>query len=198
VTPMALYLGSLAFGGLFLGASLFGGHDGHGGGSHEGGGGHDAGHAGDTHDAPAQHGAWLPFLSLRFWTFALAFFGLSGAALTAAGAVAAALVPAVAGAVGVGAGYGASRLLGGLARRPVGLLGPGSSHVGREGVLLLPVGPGRRGKIRLTIGDVTTDFVAETEGSELLAAGATAIVVGLRDSVTLVERTPLPDDKETT
>jgi len=195
VTPMALYLGCLAFGGLFLGASLFGGHDAHGGGGHDAG--HDGDHGGDTHDAAPQHGAWLPFLSVRFWTFALAFFGLSGAALTAAGAVAAAVVPAVAGAVGVGAGYGASRLLGGLARRPVGLLGAGASHIGREGVLLLPVGPGRRGKIRLTIGGASTDFVAETDENEALPAGATAIVVGLRDSVALVERPPLLNDKET-
>jgi membrane protein implicated in regulation of membrane protease activity len=197
---MALYLGCLAFGGLFLGASLLGGHDGHGGhdgGGHDGGG-HDGDHAGATHDAPAQHGPWLPFLSVRFWTFALAFFGLTGAALTAAGAAVAAVVPAVAGAVGVGAGYGASRLLGGLARRPVGLLAAGASHVGREGVLLLPVGPGQRGKIRLTIGGVSTDFVAETEAQDTLPAGATVIVVGLRDNVALIERNLLPplDDKE--
>jgi hypothetical protein len=191
VTALSLYLGCLAFGGLFLGASLLGGHH-DGSTDHAGGNGHGDGHG--------SNGAWVPFLSVRFWTFALAFFGLSGALLTALGAAAAAVVPAIAGGVGVGAGYGAARLLGGLARRPLGVLGPSSAHVGREGVVLLPVGPGRRGKIRLTVGGVSTDFVAETEGAEALPAGSTVLVVGLRENVALVERNPAQpralEDKE--
>jgi membrane protein implicated in regulation of membrane protease activity len=192
VTALSFYLGCLAFGGLFVGASLFGGHDG------------DA--SGHGHDGPGDHhgtsSALLPLLSLRFWTFSLAFFGLAGATLTAAGALAAPALAAVAGGVGVAAGYGASRLLGALARRPLGLVAPGEAHVGREGTLLLPVEPGQRGKIRLEIGGVSNDLVAETDAAEALPAGTPVLVVGLRGNVAVVERSPqvlspLSKDKET-
>jgi membrane protein implicated in regulation of membrane protease activity len=180
VTALSFYLGCLAFGGLFVGASLVGGHDG-GAGEH----GHDG--PGDHHGTSP---ALLPLLSLRFWTFSLAFFGLAGAALTAVGALAAPMLAAVAGGVGVAAGYGASRLLGGLARRPLGLVASAEAHVGREGEVLLPVGPGQRGKIRLTIGGTSTDLVAETDDGGVLPAGATVLVVGLRGNVAVVERSP--------
>ncbi len=144
VIPLSIYLGSLAFGGVLLVASAFGGHsdgaDGGGGGGHDHGGGadHDA-----SHPPPAQ-AILVPFLSLRFWTFALAFFGLTGAALTAVGAGLGIAVPLLSGGVGVGAGYGASRILGALSRKSVGLLGPASSHIGREGKQFLKIVQGTK------------------------------------------------------
>jgi membrane protein implicated in regulation of membrane protease activity len=179
VSALSFYLGCMVFGGLFVGASLLGGHD------------TDAGDHGAGHDAA--HGtssALLPLLSLRFWTFSLAFFGVAGTVLSAAGALAGPVLAAVASGVGVGAGYGASRLLGSLARRPLGLVASGEAHVGREGNLLLPVAPGQRGKIRLTVGGASVDLVAETDAGEPLPAGATALVVGLRGNVAVVERSP--------
>jgi hypothetical protein len=192
---LSIYLGSLLFGGVLLGASIFGGHgdgdahgghdgDGHDGDGHDGGHGHD-GHAhGDGH----HHQVYLPFFSLRFWAFALAFFGLSGAALTVSGL--GAITPFVAAGMGMGCGYVSARVLRGLTRGTVGLLGSADAHVGREGRVLLPVDRGRRGKIRLSIGGVSTDVVAETESDGLLAAGETALVVGMRGTVALVERSP--------
>jgi membrane protein implicated in regulation of membrane protease activity len=178
VNPLSFYLGCLAFGGVFVGASLLGGHDS--GAGHDGG--HPAGHDGSS-------SALTPLLSLRFWTFSLAFFGLAGAVLTAAGAMVAPLLAAVAGGVGLASGYTASRLLGTLARRPLGLIGPADAHIGREGTLLLPVHPGQRGKVRLTIAGVSTDLVAEADG-DALSAGTTVLVVGLRGNVAVVERSP--------
>jgi membrane protein implicated in regulation of membrane protease activity len=186
VSALSFYLGCLAFGGLFVGASLFGGHD-----SHID---HTADHGGD------QAAALLPLLSLRFWTFSLAFFGLAGAALTGTGALVGAAAAGVAGGVGVTFGYTASRLLGNLTRRPLGLVASGAAHIGREATLLLPVGRGQRGKIRLTISGVSTDLVAETDGDQPLPAGATVMVVGLRGNVAVVERALTltgKDDKET-
>jgi membrane protein implicated in regulation of membrane protease activity len=180
VSALSFYLGCLAFGGLFVGASLVGGHD--------AGPGHD-GHGPDPDHAGAPP-ALVPLLSLRFWTFSLAFFGLAGSVLSAVGAVAAPLLPALAGGVGLGAGYTASRLLGALTRRPLGLVAAGESHVGREATLLLPVDRGQRGKIRLTIGGASTDLVAETDADEALPAGTRVLVVGLRGNVAVVERTP--------
>lgn len=171
---LSIYLGSLLFGGVLLGASVLGGH----GDAHVDGGGD------SDHDAGK-----LPFLSLRFWAFAAAFFGLSGAALSIFGALGA-LTPVVAGAVGLGCGYGSARVLGSLSKNSVGLLGDATSHLGREGRVLLPLGRGQRGKIRLQIGGTSTDLVAETEGDSTLSPGETALVVGIRGNVALVERTP--------
>lgn len=192
---LSFYLGCLAFGGVLLVASMFGGHGDHG--ADHGGGDHDHGH-GDGH----HHGSGtslLPLLSLRFWTFALAFFGLSGAVLTGVGA-GAALTAVASGGFGLGAGYGAARLLQALAHRPVGLIAGAQAHIGREGKLLLPVDRQQRGKIRISVGGLASDLLAETEGDEPLPAGATAIIVGMRGNVALVERSPsaplLPEANE--
>ena len=176
---LSIYLGSLLFGGVLLGASMFGGHDADG----------DA-HGADAHEhGDHHHHTALPFLSLRFWAFALAFFGLSGAALTVGGALGA-VTPFLAGGVGLGCGYVSARVLQGLARRPLGLLSNGDAHIGREGRVLLPVEKGRRGKVRLSIGGTSTDVIAETESEGALATGETALVVGMRGTVALVERSP--------
>jgi membrane protein implicated in regulation of membrane protease activity len=180
---LPLYIGSLLFGGVLLGASVLGGHD-HDAGGHDAG--HDAAHGGGQQNAAAA--GLLPLLSLRFWAFTLAFFGLAGTVLTVGGL--GALTPVVAGGFGLGSGYAAARVLRGLARRPLGLLGDGAANVGREGRLLLPVRPGQRGKLRLSVGGISTDLLAETEGADALAAGDTVLVVGMRDNVALVERNP--------
>ena len=184
---LSIYIGGLLFGGVLLGASVFGGHGDHGGhgDAHAGGNGHDHG---DGH--AQEQNPLLPLFSLRFWAFTAAFFGLTGLALTFAGGLGAVLTPVIAGAVGVGCGYGSSRVLSGLARRPVGLVGSAEAHVGREAKVLLPIGRGQRGKIRMQIGGTTTDMVAETEGEGQLRPGETALVVGMRGTVALVEISP--------
>lgn len=132
----------------------------------------------------------LPFLSLRFWIFSITFFGLTGTGLTGLGAGGAAIVGGIASFFGLGAGYTASRVLQSLARTPVGLLGDASTHVGREGTLLLPLSREQRTKVRLSIGGITTDLVAETESEEKLPAGANVLVVAIRGTVALVEPVP--------
>ena len=54
----------------------------------------------------------------------------------------------------------------------------------------MPVDRGMRGKVRLTIGGVSTDLIAETESDGALQSGETALVVGMRGTVALVERSP--------
>lgn len=183
---LPLYIGSFLFGGVLLGASLVGGHGGDGGHTHGDDGTGPMVHRGPDH----QHVGRLPIFSLGFWAFTTAFFGLAGAALTLIGSGLGALVPVVAAAFGLGSGLISSRVLGRLSGTAVGLLGDAASHVGREGRVLLPVGPGRRGKIRLSIAGVSTDLVAETDADVLLQPGDTALVVGLRDNVAIVESNP--------
>jgi membrane protein implicated in regulation of membrane protease activity len=188
---MTIYLTALAFGGVLLVATLLGGH-GHGDADH---------HVGDHdqdpdhphgHDAgPAARAALvLPFLSLRFWTFGLAFFGLTGALLHGLGSTSPLIAAVLAAALGLALGYGAARLFQTLARETVGQLAPDGGHVGREGKLLLPVARGQRGKVRVTAGGAAVDMLAESDDERPLPAGTTVLIVAMRGTVAVVERSP--------
>ena len=123
---LSAYIVCLLAGGVVLGASVFGGHDSGGGDAHMG----DT-HAGTDH---AGHHDWagrLPFLSLRFWTWGVTFFGLAGVALTLGGTTTS-LIPWLAATGGVGSGWGASWALGRLTRDAVGVLPEASSHIGQQ------------------------------------------------------------------
>jgi hypothetical protein len=137
---LSAYIVCLLAGGVVLGASMFGGHDSDGGDAHVG----DA-HGDGDHAGHHEWAARLPFLSLRFWTWGVTFFGLAGVALTLGGTPAS-LIPVLAAAGGVGSGWGASWALGRLTRDAVGVLPEASSHIGREGKLLLPLRRGERSK----------------------------------------------------
>ena len=181
---LSAYIVCLLAGGGVLGASMFGGHDSDGGDAHVG----DA-HGDGAHDGHHEWAARLPFLSLRFWTWGVTFFGLAGVALTLGGTPAS-LIPVLAAAGGVGSGWGASWALGRLTRDAVGVLPEASSHIGREGKLLLPLRRGERSKIRLSIGGVETDLLAETDLETEIPAPSTVLVVGMRGLTAVVEPTP--------
>jgi membrane protein implicated in regulation of membrane protease activity len=181
---LSAYIVCFLAGGVVLGASMFGGHDSGGGDAHL-----DDAHVGPIHDGHHEWAARLPFLSLRFWTWGVTFFGLAGLALTLGGTPAP-LVPVLAAASGLASGWGASWALGRLSRDAVGLLPEASSHIGREGKLLLPLRRGQRSKIRLSIGGVETDLLAETDLETEIPAPSTVLVVGMRGLTAVVEPTP--------
>jgi hypothetical protein len=181
---LSAYIVCLLAGGVVLGASMFGGHDSDGGDAHVG----DA-HGDTVHEGHHEWAARLPFLSLRFWTWGVTFFGLAGVALTLGGTPTS-LIPVLAAAGGLGSGWGASWALGRLTRDAVGVLPEASSHIGREGKLLLPLRRGERSKIRLSIGGVETDLLAETDVETEIPAASTVWVVGMRGLTAVVEPTP--------
>lgn len=183
---LAIYLASAGFGTVLLVASVVAGH-GHGA---DAGGGVDGGGGGGADGADAHGDGPLAVLGVRFWTFALAFFGLTGLVLTGLGAAVPVVVGLVSAGAGVGAGLGASRIVSGLMRRPVGQLGPASAQIGRQGRLLLPVASGQRGKVRLQLPGGAMDLVAESFGDEALPVGAPVVVVELRGTVAAVTALP--------
>lgn len=176
---LSIYVGCVLFGGVLLGASALGGHD------HDASGGDGGG--GDGHGATGPHASPFAFLSVRFWAFSVAFFGLAGLAFSLAGVGSAAVL---AGVVGLGSGYAGTRVLNALTRKPVGLLKDANAQIGREGTLLLPVARGQRGKLRLSLGGISTDLLADTDADQPLAAGEVVLIVGFRDGAALVERSP--------
>jgi hypothetical protein len=106
----------------------------------------------------------LPVTSVRFWTFFLAFFGLTGMTLTAAalgpGVIANALLS-----TGVGYLSGLSVVSVGrkLKKASTDSTVGHSDYVGATAVVSLPVAKGRTGKIRLDLKGRTVELIADTE-----------------------------------
>lgn len=174
-----IYLVAVAFGvTLLLASLLFGGED-----ADAGDAGADAGDADLDADADADGGvggialAWAPVMSLRFWVFMLAFGGGAGLALTHLGS--SETVSAI-GALGVGwaAGALAVMVVHKLTKNSVSSEIGDGELVGITGTLVLPVAPGKPGKVRVDIKGRSEDFVANLvdDGGEL-PSGTPVLIV---------------------
>ena len=166
-----LYLGAVVFGATLLVASLvLGGKDvDHGGGGHDGDAhGHDDGGAGM---------GWAPITSLRFWVFLFAFGGAVGLALEQMGS---SQLVAAGGALGIGwiSGALAVAIIRAATKKTVTSQIATTEVVGTTGQLVLPVGPGKPGKVRLELKGRAEDFVATLveDGAEL-PTGTSVLIV---------------------
>lgn len=158
-----LYLFALVLGGILLGASmLLGGSD------------SDAGHADvelghadhdhglEAHDATGGFESFLvAFLSMRFWTFFLAFFGLTGVVLDGFGLVTSSIL---AGAIAIAMGAGSGALAVWIMRRVRADDSNSAAHardfVGKTGRVMVGFGPGQTGKVRVEVRGSTVDLLA--------------------------------------
>lgn len=177
---IAIYIACFVLGGglVVLSALTGGDHGGHGGDGSvehgiEHGGDHGEGHAGD-HDGP-----WIPFLSLRFWTFTLAFFGLMGLAVRFLVPVAFIVELGAALTVGLISGLSVSWAVRKLQRTSVDSSVPPRELIGREATVLLPVSGERPGKVRLRVGARQIDILANSDETSTLEAGEPVVVVDL-------------------
>lgn len=172
-----LYLFSLVLGGVLLGASMLLG--GHGDGHAEVHVGHvDAGNA-DGHDSVGGfEGFLVAFLSMRFWTFFLAFFGLTGVVLDGLGLVSSTVVSAVL-SVGMGlvTGLGAVLLMRRLRADDSNSAASAKDYVGKSGRVLVGFGPGQTGKVRLEVRGSSIDLMAAPIGTETFTTKEEVIVV---------------------
>jgi membrane protein implicated in regulation of membrane protease activity len=206
VLLVAIYLGSLILGGgLLVVSALLGGKDT---GGHDHDADHDADHGADAdHDADHDHGhevsyaqlgtsdaLWMPLLSMRFWTFFLAFFGLMGLLLqgmTKLGLIGAPWGVSLGMAIGAGAiaGYLISNILRRLKRERVNSeVVPETDYEGKAGEVLLDVAPGDPGLVRLEVKGVSIDVTALAldEQTPRLKRGSKVIVLEYRDGKVVV------------
>ncbi len=164
-----IYLGAVAFGVTLLVASLlFGGkdtdHDGH---------------------VDADGLGWAPVSSLRFWVFLLAFGGGAGLALGALGSNA---WVTAAGALGVGwvAGAIAVGIVNSVRKHSASSEVVGLELIGTTGTLVLPVAPGKPGKVRIDVKGRTEDFVAHIDDGAELPTGTSVLVIAEGDRGSLL------------
>lgn len=163
-----LYLFTLIVGAVLLGASiLLGGHDADADGDvdldadgdadleAEGGLDKDMGGHGDA------SGFLLTFLSLRFWTFFLAFFGLTGLVLDLFDLVGNPWITlALAAAMGLGTGAGAMAALHKLGMDTTGKAVESKDYVGKTARVIVPFGGPGVGKVRVDVKGSQVDLLA--------------------------------------
>jgi hypothetical protein len=153
-------------------------------------------------DAPTAGGGagllgWLPLASMRFWTFLVAGFGLTGAGLTAGGAPWG-LALAVALLVGIGGGWGAAAFFRRLLHDRVSGETSLGGLVGREAQVALPVRPLARGRILVTTGAGVVELSATTRDGAEIPRGATVLIADVRDGVADVTAlAPAAPDRQT-
>ncbi len=189
-----VYLFALIVGGILLGASLLlGGHDheigagdgaldaaaeadataeGAGGGSEAGG--HEAAHAMSA--ASGLDLLW-PLRSVRFWTFFLAFFGLTGLVFDGLDLTGPGLALGLAVGVGLLLGGGAAGVIRWLASEQAGRAPRSNDYVGRSARVVVPVKKGGLGKVRVEIGGTSVDVLAVTDDEEGIAAHEEAMII---------------------
>lgn len=125
---------------------------------------------------------WLPFLSLRFWTFAMGAFGLSGTLLTLL-SVPSTTVLLLAGFLGMGIGWAAFRVFRWLTRESVSGEVDVRRFIGQEARVLLPVYPDIEGKIVLqTLAD-RVELVARTRDGSTIERGSQVLIANIEDGV---------------
>lgn len=209
------YLFSLIVGGVLLGASvLLGGHDDADIGDADIGDGGDLGHGGigdadfdlDA-DADGEFGKgdlgkdiaidgfgadfflWT-FRSVRFWTFFLAFYGMTGLALGGLDLVGP--MTALAAAIGMGSasGLSASAAIRVLAADTSGKAASSSDYIGKTVRVVVPVEGEGAGKVRLKLKGQTVDVVATTDDGDSFASDEEAIIIemdGTRARIARIE-----------
>jgi len=155
--------------------------------SAEVGSGGEVGHEADS-EADAHAEVWLPFLSFRFWTFAAAFFGVTGLLLSWLSPLGAIGTALVAGGTGTTAGLSVSYVTRYL-KLSQSTSGAGVRDlIGTEARVLLPIGPGAPGKVRLSVKGDTIDLIAETEEPDTLEVGAEVVIIQLHETRARVVR----------
>lgn len=152
-------------------------------------GGHDAGHSHDGgHDSDHDTGAvWLPFLSLRFWTYAVGTFGLIGTILSLTKASIEPMTLIIAASTGVFMGTVAAYLVRFLSRTESTSSVGDKDFLGAIAKVSVPIGA-LPGKVRTTVKGDIIDMVALGENGETFGQGEEVMIVGIEGNSARVVR----------
>ncbi|HRJ25948.1 MAG TPA: NfeD family protein [Fimbriimonadaceae bacterium] len=177
---LGIYLTAAIIGVVLILVSLLGGHGDHGSDS-------DAGHETDhSETADGHHSSfveWLPFLSLRFWTYFCGGFGLIGTLLTMLKMAGPTTTFNLSLGMGLGLGLLVWLTMKWATRSEVGRSVATDDLVGKTGRVLVACRPGQMGKVRIEVRGDWIDLMALDEGLGTLEIGEEVIVTRLENSV---------------
>ena len=167
-----LYAASLLFGGVMIGASLLFGGD------------HHSGETFHAHDMGAE--GWLPFGSMRFWTFLFFAFGLTGGLFTltdSLGEMPSLIVSAI---VGLVTAAGATAALKKLSNQQISSGVNQGDYIGVTARALLPMSGQKLGKIRVYLKGQAHDLQAVIVGDDEVQPKDEVMIVEVNDEVAKV------------
>lgn len=132
---------------------------------------------------------FLPFLSIRFWTFALATFGVTGWILMMLGASAVVHIP-----VSIIMGFGLGMTAAWTYHKVKSIGTDSTSHLerlaGLEASVILPIRPGGTGKIRLAANGQELEIPATASHEETIAIDSRVLIVSVTDGTADVSVIP--------
>jgi len=144
----------------------------------------------DHFDGHAGMGVWLPFLSVRFWTFFACFFGVVGTAMTVMGR-SFALTLGLALSLGGVTGWLASYVMHRLSKEQLSSGVSVSDYIGLSAKVLVPVGAGREGQIRCFVKGTYVDLLAQCDASDPLPAKSEVLIIEMNGLAARVVPAPV-------
>lgn len=132
-------------------------------------------------DLEVDHGGplWLPFLSLRFWTFFLAFAGVCGLLVGWTTDVGELLRGVVAMGTGLVAGTSVAYMMRYFKRLQVNAGADTKRLVGLEAKVLLPLSAESEGKIRVSAGGKLIDLIASCDDAGTIPIGSDVLIISV-------------------
>lgn len=194
---LALYIISAIVGGGLILASALGALGSHAGFDHDAGGleadsgldhsfDHSADHSVDAHTIAQDAGVWLPFFSLRFWTYVFGGGGLAGLLLTLTNASAEPVTAIVSSGFGLVMGFIAAYTFRLLAKNETNTATLEADFVGALGKLTVGVRDAQPGKVRTSIRGDIIDMIAVSEPGRELPQGEEVVIVGVEGNTVRV------------
>lgn len=182
---LTVYIFCAVIGGGLILLSAFGAGD------HEHGGDADLGHDTDLgHDAEAGHegghdgihdGPWIPFLSLRFWTYFIGIFGLTGLLLTLTRQSVEPATALLAAGTGFCSGLVAAALVRWLSTHEADSTARDSDLLGLRAKVTVSIRDQQIGRIRTTVKGELLDILATAEEPKALPEGSEVVIVGMEN-----------------
>lgn len=190
---LAVYIiSAIVGGGLVLASALLshGDHD-----VHEGSLGHGDVHVDHDGDGQADAHIWLPFLSLRFWTYFFAMFGLGGLLLGKFTDLQEPKIATFSAVTGVIVGTIVAYLMRLAKRLEAGSSVRTEDFLGRTGEVVVAIRPGSAGKVRVNLRGDIIDVIAIPNDGETLEIGSEAVIVTMEsDRARVMSRAALLEE----
>ena len=197
---LTVYIICAVLGGGLIVLSLFGGDHGHGTDTHFGDHdighdighdvghdlghdvGHDVGHGHDSHGTFGHHGGpWIPFFSLRFWTYMVGVFGATGLILTQMNESVEPVRAWIAAGTGFASGLIAAAMVRWLQTHEADSTARDRDMLGLRARVTVPIRERQVGRIRATVKGELLDILATSEEPLALPEGSEVVIIGMED-----------------
>jgi membrane protein implicated in regulation of membrane protease activity len=132
---------------------------------------------------PKKMTLWLPFLTIKFWTFGSCFFGLTGIVLSKfTPGMSEVAIASISVLIGSFCGTSMVWVLRNLRRHQADSLIRANDLIGLSGKVSIPFDSQSKGKVQLTVKGSNLDLVAFTDEEKGFNKGDRVLVVGLKNN----------------